>query len=246
LLGDKPRSFNSTTADLTKGTDAFLATGKKPPKAGGKRKKNPTVWFVILCLLNDLIAQEEKPEVKANAIDSAMGQIIKNSIRQFLESGFNILMRSVKDDIVKERDRVRPEDVVLFFDLCSYLMAFIRHEMEMDSGKEAQQQPRQSANSNVNYHCIATILNSQSVLFTARKLYQFYDEKDVFSLHSTVNFFKELLLIVEKMARSDNERNRSVARNIQSNLFFDDDHLKMFRRLVRDPLTLSQKYESYL
>lgn len=87
---------------------------------------------------------------------------------QFLESGFNVLMKSVKDDIVRERDRVRPEDVVFFFDLCSYLMHFVRLKMMTDN---------QQGNVDMNYACVATILNSQSVLFSAKKLYQFYDEK---------------------------------------------------------------------
>ncbi|XP_020522243.1 uncharacterized protein LOC18433200 isoform X3 [Amborella trichopoda] len=54
--------------------------------------------------------------------------LLHNFANQFLSRGYNVLMESIREDIEKEHHAIQNSDVVIFFQVVQFLMAFQRHK----------------------------------------------------------------------------------------------------------------------
>ncbi|KAI5400283.1 uncharacterized protein LOC127091582 isoform X9 [Lathyrus oleraceus] len=51
-------------------------------------------------------------------------EMLKGFVNQFLSGGYNVLMRSVREDIVKEHPAIQKSDVVVFFQVADFISSF--------------------------------------------------------------------------------------------------------------------------
>ncbi|CAI8604387.1 unnamed protein product, partial [Vicia faba] len=63
-------------------------------------------------------------------------EMLKGFVNQFLSGGYNVLMRSVREDIVKEHPAIQKSDVVVFFQVADFISSFQFHKYSTSKTEE--------------------------------------------------------------------------------------------------------------
>ncbi|XP_020966977.1 uncharacterized protein LOC107617476 isoform X2 [Arachis ipaensis] len=63
-------------------------------------------------------------------------ELLQAFINQFLSGGYNVLMRSIREDIEKEHPAIQKSDVVVFFQVAEFVTSFQFHKYSASKSKE--------------------------------------------------------------------------------------------------------------
>lgn len=88
-------------------------------------------------------------------------------------------------------------------------------------------------NNDFDYSLVASALNLRTVLFCLRHMRIKTDDKAWFEVQMAVDCFRQMLVTVGAMAKSDFEEHREVAEHIQQNLYYEQTSFDLFLDILK-------------
>ncbi|KAJ3040035.1 Topoisomerase 1-associated factor 1 [Rhizophlyctis rosea] len=167
----------------------------------------------------------ERPKTR-QILSSEARTTLSQIATEFLENGFNTLMRSVTKDLSFEREKVRLPDYIRYFWLCGFFLRFQRHLSTKDSAHDGS--------AAVDYDKVSSVANLQGVMFALKRIRMSQDEKRFDELPIAVECLKELITTIEAMASSNMEEFQEISEHVQSNMFYESSIIDFFVGLVRN------------
>lgn len=93
--------------------------------------------------------------------------------------------------------------------------------------------PGDHDNKDFDFSLIAGVLDLKSVLFCLRHIRLKLDNKEWFEVQLAADCFRQMLLTIGVMAKSHDEEYQNIAEHIQSNLYYEQQHLDLLIEIVR-------------
>uniref|UniRef100_A0A0E0HB22 Timeless N-terminal domain-containing protein n=1 Tax=Oryza nivara TaxID=4536 RepID=A0A0E0HB22_ORYNI len=164
-------------------------------------------------------------------------EMIRNFLEQFLSGGYNVLMQSVCDDIVKEHHSIQKSDITTFFKVARFVLAF-QHEKASNAQKSnaAVQLPEASPSDHLDDNLpflgdicgpVAATLNEgmfNLVISRWRETYdslkETHDYKTLSAAGSLMKNMIDMVYLVLKVL-PDDSRESQTARVLLYKLFYD-------------------------
>ncbi|KAB8098538.1 hypothetical protein EE612_027819 [Oryza sativa] len=164
-------------------------------------------------------------------------EMIRNFLEQFLSGGYNVLMQSVCDDIVKEHHSIQKSDITTFFKVARFVLAF-QHEKASNAQKSnaAVQLPEASPSDHLDDNLpflgdicgpVAATLNEgmfNLVISRWREAYdslkETHDYKTLSAAGSLMKNMIDMVYLVLKVL-PDDSRESQTARVLLYKLFYD-------------------------
>ncbi|KAI9003366.1 timeless protein-domain-containing protein [Hyaloraphidium curvatum] len=183
-----------------------------------------------------VVLESESVKKKASSKTNAILRTLADSI---LESALNPFMASVKRDFDIESAKVRDQDVIQFFDLCSFFLQYqLLGYSTVRQGTSpwrfdpncCPQDPDADA---YNFEGIASVMNLRMLIFVTRKMQLFHDEKQWSNLNAALLCFKDMLVSLEKMETLEDEQLHEVSESLQHNLFYESARMDLIERMCK-------------
>eukprot|EP00158_Paraphelidium_tribonemae_P007596 Partr_v1_DN28294_c0_g1_i2_m75402 putative Forms a fork protection complex (FPC) with csm-3 and which is required for chromosome segregation during meiosis and DNA damage repair. FPC coordinates leading and lagging strand synthesis and moves with the replication fork. FPC stabilizes replication forks in a configuration that is recognized by replication checkpoint sensors len=160
-------------------------------------------------------------------------EILCNVVQMFLESGFNVMMKSLKDDLQREREYIGPEEYQYFSTLLSFCLEFI---CLLQSDPDCK----------LDLSHVASLLDIHTIGFFLKRIMQNYEDKVVKNVMLDIKAFTQLIKSIGLLSQSTNEDHKHIADHLQRNLFYREEYLKFLQKIVAYPLALTTDFMSAL
>ncbi|KAG8069407.1 hypothetical protein GUJ93_ZPchr0005g15922 [Zizania palustris] len=165
-------------------------------------------------------------------------EILRNFLDQFLSGGYNILMQSVRDDIIKEHHSIQKCDIATFFKVAHFALAF-QHEKASNAHQKSNAGVQLPEASPSNHHddnlpfqgdiCgpVAATLNEDMFNLVISRWRETYDglkeTNDYRSLSAAGSLMKNMINMVYLVLKilPDDARESQTARVLLYKLFYD-------------------------
>ena len=177
---------------------------------------------------------DDNTDIMKEQVSKKSRKILCKAAQLFIESGFDVLMETIKKDIERERDYLRQEDVQYFSRLLAFCLEYLNLVIAGDP------------NTPLTYNHVSCVLNIQTVGFFLKRIMEYHEEKSEKDVFLDIRTFNELIKTIEGLTLSRNEEYVDLAENLQRNLFYREEYLKFLQRIVAYPLTLTTQYLSAL
>uniref|UniRef100_A0A0D9WDU9 Timeless N-terminal domain-containing protein n=1 Tax=Leersia perrieri TaxID=77586 RepID=A0A0D9WDU9_9ORYZ len=164
-------------------------------------------------------------------------EMLRNFLDQFLSGGYNVLMQSVCDDIVKEHHSIQKSDITTFFKVARFALAF-QHEKASNAQKSnaGVQLPEASLGNHLDDNLpfigdicgpVAATLNEDMFNLVISRWREAYDSlkelKDYKTLSAAGSLMKNMIDMVYLVLKvlPDDSRETQTARVLLYKLFYD-------------------------
>ncbi|OUM67869.1 hypothetical protein PIROE2DRAFT_4545, partial [Piromyces sp. E2] len=142
--------------------------------------------------------------------DEKARSIYKETIDSFIENCFNTFYISIKKDFDMQRTKVRERDYIRFIWFCSFILKYREYACEKASDEEKGK---------LSFDSINSMLNVKGLLFIVYRLKLYQDEK---------------LITLNSMNNSDDEEYKEASKNLQHNLYYEEETLNIIINLCRN------------
>ncbi|EEQ29495.1 Topoisomerase 1-associated factor 1 [Microsporum canis] len=143
-------------------------------------------------------------------------------VEEFLDSGFNPLMTSIRKAMERESDRLTESSSRHFFFVGSWFLNAER------ARRAQQEEARRKATGSAkeiepdSFALVASVLNQETFIALNRFMQTSLDNKEWQDLNAGMLSFTQTLLTVQEMAKSALEEDQEIAENIQSRIFYEE------------------------
>lgn len=151
--------------------------------------------------------------------------IYKSTIDSFIENCFNTFYISIKKDFDMQRTKVREKDYVRFIWFCSFILKYREYACEKATEEEKYKYSFDSINS---------MLNVKGLLFVVYRLKLYQDEKKWQEIGLTLYCLKYVLITLNSMNNSDDPDYKEASKNLQHNLYYEEETLNIIISLCRN------------
>lgn len=148
-------------------------------------------------------------------------KVLRQFALGFVESAYNVLMDSVRNDIRRERVKIQADDQYRFMMIVAFFMKMARvipkpQEFEIS--------------------WIAITFDVPSSISIIRKIEEFHLEKDAKLCHASLKALNEILALLDFLMASPNSTGHDAALHIIKNLFYEKACLDIINKMVKYPL----------
>ncbi|KAJ1981533.1 Topoisomerase 1-associated factor 1 [Dimargaris verticillata] len=181
--------------------------------------------------------------------------ILARVAKTYLESGFNTLAASVREDIERERAKVKAQDATRFMYTTAFfmqtLLLLVNHQEGVtphltliERPFATTMAPSEPTLDTYGFELIGSMVSLPAFALVVRNLRTFYEEKRWAEMHTGVRCFLQLLRTLIRMSNSAAEAHREVADHMFQNLCYEAATLDLLGTLVRqgDNHTFDQSY----
>ncbi|KAI8992116.1 timeless protein-domain-containing protein [Mycotypha africana] len=170
---------------------------------------------------------------------------LKLTAQSFLIACFNAFYGSILKDMQREDDRITNADYVRYHFTMHWFLEYFGYEQKATEQRKADEfylptdstdslsNPIQRNDKDFDFALIASAINLKSVLFTLRHMRIKLDEKGWFDVQMAAECFKQMLLVISTMNKSENEEYRDIAEHIQQNLFYEQTAFDLFVEILK-------------
>ncbi|EGD89436.1 hypothetical protein H112_03058 [Trichophyton rubrum D6] len=143
-------------------------------------------------------------------------------VEEFLDSGFNPLMTSIRKAMERESDRLSESSSRHFFFVSSWFLSAER------ARREQQEKARRKATGSArdiepdSFALVASVLNQETFIALNRYMQASLDNKEWQDLSAGMLSFTQTLLTVQEMSKSSLEEDQEIAENILSRIFYEE------------------------
>ncbi|DAA72686.1 TPA_exp: Uncharacterized protein A8136_5921 [Trichophyton benhamiae CBS 112371] len=143
-------------------------------------------------------------------------------VEEFLDSGFNPLMTSIRKAMERESDRLSESSSRHFFFVSSWFLSAER------ARREQQEKARRKATGSArdiepdSFALVASVLNQETFIALNRYMQASLDNKEWQDLSAGMLSFTQTLLTVQEMSKSALEEDQEIAENILSRIFYEE------------------------
>ncbi|ORY20743.1 timeless-domain-containing protein [Neocallimastix californiae] len=169
--------------------------------------------------------KDEKYLYTKRITDEEARAIYKSTADLFVENCFNSFYTSIKKDFDMQRTKVREIDYIHFIWFCSFILKYREYAYEKASEEDKLKYSFDSINS---------ILNVKGLLFIVYRLKLYQDEKKWQEIGLTLYCLKYVLITLNCMSDSDDENYREASKNLQHNLYYEEETLNIIINLCRN------------
>ncbi|KNE59244.1 hypothetical protein, variant [Allomyces macrogynus ATCC 38327] len=165
-------------------------------------------------------------------------KLLRDFAHEFLVSGFDALVQSVKRDMDAERTNVRTEDPI-------YLLYLIRFALEYQRrSAAAAQAPDTAATASpaVTPHHLSSVLNVHGLLFMIKNIRRGLDDAQMSQLKMGVDCLKHLLMSLQVLKQCPDADIRELAENVLDNLYYEKATLDLLIELIKGFQRQSREY----
>ncbi|KAJ3376093.1 Topoisomerase 1-associated factor 1 [Allomyces arbusculus] len=165
-------------------------------------------------------------------------KLLRDFAHEFLVSGFDALVQSVKRDMDAERTNVRTEDPI-------YLLYLIRFALEYQRRSAAAAQAPDTAATAlpaVTPHHLSSVLNVHGLLFMIKNIRRGLDDAQMSQLKMGVDCLKHLLMSLQVLKQSPDADVRELAENVLDNLYYEKATLDLLIELIKGFQRQSREY----
>ncbi|KAI8884300.1 timeless-domain-containing protein [Backusella circina FSU 941] len=168
---------------------------------------------------------------------------IKTMSRTFLQSCFNAFFTSILKDIKREDKKILKNDITRYYHTMKWFLEFIDYEqkafqqVQMEKKQKIallakdrlvlpgdvipQEDEEEEDKPPYDFDLIAGVMNLGTVLYCLQMIRSRLDDKKWFELQVTADCFKQMLVTLASMGKSQEEEYREVAEYIQSSLYYE-------------------------
>ncbi|CAL9065379.1 unnamed protein product [Musa banksii] len=164
-------------------------------------------------------------------------ELLYEFLNQFLSGGYNVLMQSIHDDISKECQSIQKTDVMMFFGVAKFVLAF-QHQKILISKEPNMEEPISDPShedefvNNLSFHgniCgpVAETINEAMFNLVISKWLQAFDSlketNDYKSLSAAGSLFKNMIRMLDLVLRMlpEDSKETQTARVLLYKLFYD-------------------------
>ncbi|KAJ3358296.1 Topoisomerase 1-associated factor 1 [Allomyces javanicus] len=165
-------------------------------------------------------------------------KLLRDFAHEFIVSGFDALVQSVKRDMDAERTNVRSEDPI-------YLLYLIRFALEYQRRSAAAAQAPDTAATAlpaVTPHHLSSVLNVHGLLFMIKNIRRGLDDAQMSQLKMGVDCLKHLLMSLQVLKQSPDADVRELAENVLDNLYYEKATLDLLIELIKGFQRQSREY----
>ncbi|KAI9361536.1 timeless protein-domain-containing protein [Pilaira anomala] len=164
---------------------------------------------------------------------------LKLTAQSFIQSCFNAFYTRMMKDMLREDDKILANDYTRYYYTMKWFLEYHgyeqsaasrRRESNLDSTIEEDDIDRTK---DFDFSLVASALDLKTVLFCLRQMRTTLDNKQWFELQMAVDCLRQMLLSIGVMAKSQVEEYRAIAEHIQSNMYYEQQHLDLLIELVR-------------
>ncbi|KAF9182982.1 Topoisomerase 1-associated factor 1 [Haplosporangium sp. Z 767] len=200
--------------------------------------------------------KKEKDEYRKN-ITKAGSTMLRNLAMTLLESCFNPLFGSLRQDIEMEREKIKEHHRGQYHYLMAFLLQFQRQYAEYltkqynEHKKTAHARQLQNLESEYqknmlqcDFDLVATAIEVPCVFQTIQFIRREMEGKDKRwdEIRRAMNCIQEILMTLYAMNKSPKMEYRDASDYVQNNLYYEDATLELFLDLVKTYTTQSAKY----
>ncbi|KAL7326237.1 Topoisomerase 1-associated factor 1 [Mucor circinelloides] len=203
---------------------AFLVEGDKKTNRLGKRRK-----------LEDMLTPKKVYQNRKSL------KYLKTVSQSFLTSCFNAFFDCILKDMQRESDSIVEKDFPRYYFTMKWFLEYHNYEHKAARLRKADEfhmpnedpLPENVDNNDYDYSLVASALNLKTVQYCLRHMRIKLEEKAWFDVQMTVDCFRQMLVTVGEMAKSDIEEHREVAEHIQQNLYYEQASLDLFLDILK-------------
>ncbi|KAG0258250.1 Topoisomerase 1-associated factor 1 [Mortierella polycephala] len=202
--------------------------------------------------------KKEKDEYRKNITKSG-STMLRNLAMTLLESCFNPLFGSLRQDVEMEREKIKEHHRGQYHYLMAFLLQFQRQYAEYltkqhnEHKKTAHARQLQNLESEYqknmlqcDFDLVATAIEVpcvfQTIQFIRRKMEEKDKDKRWDEIRRAMDCIQEMLMTLYAMTKSPKEEYRDASDYVQNNLYYEDATLELFLDLVKTYKTQSAKY----
>lgn len=142
-------------------------------------------------------------------------------------------------DMLREDDKILANDYTRYYYTMKWFLEY--HGYEQSATSRRRESNLDSTIEEDDFHqtkdfdfsLVASALDLKTVLFCLRQMRTTLDNKQWFELQMAVDCLRQMLLSIGVMAKSQVEEYRAIAEHIQSNMYYEQQHLDLLIELVR-------------
>jgi replication fork protection complex subunit Tof1/Swi1 len=154
-------------------------------------------------------------------LSSQAGELLRNFVDEFLDSGFNPLFVHLRKAIEREAERLLDINYRQYFYTVSWFLDAERHRRQKQL--QEHKDKKIAADFQVeSYGLVAGVLNQETFITMNRYMQTSYDNKEWQDLNASMRCFTQILLTVQEMAQSPLEDDQEIADNIQNRIFYEE------------------------
>ncbi|KTW30789.1 hypothetical protein T552_00501 [Pneumocystis carinii B80] len=150
--------------------------------------------------------------------------IISAFINEFLDLSFNPLFSSILRCLEREETRISQENHIHFLYCIGYFIHALRLRLYSKNLNDSSKYE--------DYGLIATMLQQRALIMIYKLMRESFDLKIWKELHSAMECFKQILLIVNCMTISSQEY-QEIADNMQNNMYYDEHNLDLIINVIK-------------
>ncbi|ORX69320.1 timeless-domain-containing protein [Anaeromyces robustus] len=172
-----------------------------------------------------IIKNDEKYLYTKRITDEKARTIFKSTVNSFIENCFNTFYISIKKDFDMQRTKVREKDYIRFIWMLSFILKYRIYAYEKASEEEKIK---------FSFDSINSILNVKGLLFIVYRLKLYQDEKKWQEIGLTLYCLKYVLITLDNMNDSNDENYKEASKNLQHNLYYEEETLNIIISLCRN------------
>jgi hypothetical protein len=149
-------------------------------------------------------------------------------------------MTSIKKDIDTEKEKIKEEvhtnaALILqhyqkYFQMMTFFLKLLLLYVNSDKYDKDK----------IDFDSVTSVVDKRTIMFIHRKIHMYLDEKRKRDVHYAVETLLQMLNVIQAMDGS--EEFASVAENLQGNLFYEEDLLKIMAHVIRSCKSEPQRY----
>ncbi|ORX43590.1 timeless-domain-containing protein [Piromyces finnis] len=172
-----------------------------------------------------IVKKDEKYLYTKRITDEKALIVYKETIDSFIENCFNTFYISIKKDFDMQRTKVREKDYIRFIWFCSFILKYRNYAYEKASNEDKVKYSFDNINS---------MLNVKGLLFIVYRLKLYQDEKKWQEIGLTLYCLKYVLITLHGMNNSNNEEYKEASKNLQHNIYYEEETLNIIISLCRN------------
>ncbi|KAJ3274817.1 Topoisomerase 1-associated factor 1 [Terramyces sp. JEL0728] len=150
----------------------------------------------------------------------------KEILQSFYENCFSVLAASVKRDFDIDSTSIVDEDYRHYFSVLGIILGYF---LELSNNQRS-------------FECIAGVINYPTVFLIFKKLDMYRNEKNWKDLQLTLVSFRNMILTIDLMYKSNLNDLIDLSVQLLSNLFYEQGNIHLLVGLTRDSAPRGQKY----
>lgn len=136
-------------------------------------------------------------------------------------------------DMQREDVSIVDKDYIRYHYTLGWFLEFYSYEQAASLKRQENPHTQDDGTPELNLSLVAGALDLKTILFCLRHLRTKLDKKEWFEVQMAADCFRQMLIAVGTMANSPDEEHRLVSEHIQSNLFYEQQHLDLLLEIVR-------------